>query len=190
MGGRAIWITGLPGSGKSVIADALKDSHPLFVILRMDEFRKIVTPRPLYSDAERDIVYRSLVYLARELTALGHDVIIDATGNRRRWRDLARELIPCFTEVYLKCPPETCMKREREREETRGAPKDIYKKGAAGWPVPGLNAPYEEPLKPEVVIETDSCQIKDAVLSVDDFLKKTALMQQTKEGCGRRRTTD
>ncbi len=179
MGGRAIWITGLPGSGKSTVADALKDTRPSFVLLRMDEFRKIVTPCPTYSDAERDIVYRGLVYLAAELVSLGHDVIIDATGNRRIWRDLARELIPRFTEVYLKCPQEVCRKREAGREKTRGAPRDIYKKGAAGWPVPGVNAPYEEPLNPDVVIESDA-SMGDAVLSIDNFLKKAALASRRK----------
>jgi adenylylsulfate kinase len=181
MAGRVLWITGLPGSGKSAVADALKDTHPSFVLLRMDEFRKIVTPCPVYSDAERDIVYRSLVYVARKLAALGRDVIIDATGNRRKWRDLARELIPGFAEVYLKCPPEICMKREGERKRMRGAPRDIYKKAAAGWPVPGVNAPYEEPLHAEVVVETDISTISDAVRSVSSFLQKTAVAQPRAE---------
>ena len=148
MGGMALWITGLPGSGKSTIADALKASHPDFVVLRMDDLRKIVTPEPDYSDAEREIVYRSLVYLAKKLTELGHSVIIDATGNMRRWRELARELIPRYAEIYLKCPIAECINREQQRQESRGAPRDIYKKGEKGWPVPGMNAPYEEPLQP------------------------------------------
>jgi adenylylsulfate kinase len=184
MRGRAIWITGLPGSGKSTVADALSEAHPSFVLLRMDEFRKFVTPSPSYSDEERDIVYRGIVYLAGELTRLGHDVIIDATGNRRKWRDLARKLIPGFAEVYLKCSPASCMKREGERRKPRGAPRDIYKKGAAGWPVPGVNAPYEEPLYPEVMIETDVVSVEAAVLSVDTFLKhtKSACRQEKRKG--------
>ena len=163
MGGMALWITGLPGSGKSSLADAVKALHPDFVILRMDELRKIVTPEPVYSDAEREIVYRSLVYLAKELTDLGHTVIIDATGNKRRWRELARGLIPRYAEIYLKCPIEECIIRERQRQETRGAPKDIYKKGEQGWPVPGINVPYEEPLKPEIIIDTSQVTVREAV---------------------------
>ena len=46
MSGIAIWITGLPGSGKSTVADALKIAHSESIILRMDELRKIVTPEP------------------------------------------------------------------------------------------------------------------------------------------------
>jgi len=168
MGGRALWITGLPGSGKSSIADKLKAMHPDFVILRMDELRKIVTPEPLYSDAEREIVYRSLVYLAKELTGLGHSVIIDATGNKRRWRELARELIPQYAEIYLKCPVEECINRERQRQETRGAPKDIYKKGQQGWPVPGINVPYEESLSPEIIIDANNTAVDEAVKLIEE----------------------
>ena len=94
----------------------------------MDEFRKVVTPAPAYSDFERDIVYRSLVYLAKIMTGQGHNVIIDATGNLRRWRTLARRLIPKYAEIYLKCPLEVAMKRERKRTYTHKAPKGIYKK--------------------------------------------------------------
>lgn len=163
MAGMALWITGLPGSGKSSVSDGIKALHPEFVILRMDELRKIVTPEPDYSDSEREIVYRSLVYFAKELSDLGHTVIIDATGNMRRWRELARKLIPRYAEIYLRCPVEECMDREGQRQESRGAPKDIYKKGEQGWPVPGINVPYEEPLSPEIIIDTATTTVPKAV---------------------------
>jgi adenylylsulfate kinase len=163
MGGMAIWITGLPGSGKSTIADALQASHPDFVVLRMDDLRKTVTPEPDYSDQEREIVYRSLVYCATRLTELGHNVIIDATGNMRRWRELARKLVPRYAEVYLKCPIAECMAREQQRRQSHGAPRDIYRKGEKGWPVPGVNAPYEEPLAPDIIIDTGKTTVREAV---------------------------
>jgi adenylylsulfate kinase len=94
-------------------------------------------------------------------------VIIDATGNLRKWRDMARQLIPRYGEVYLMCPVELCMQRERERLQTHGAPRDIYKKGETGWPVPGISAPYEEPLNPELLIEADRTSIPEAVLKVE-----------------------
>ncbi|MDH5202153.1 MAG: adenylyl-sulfate kinase [Nitrospirota bacterium] len=168
MSGIAIWITGLPGSGKSTVADALKIARSESIILRMDELRKIVTPEPTYSDAEREIVYRTLVYVAKILTENGHDVIIDATGNLRRWRELARKLIPKYMEIYLRCPIELCREREKQRIETHGAPKDIYKKGAEGWPVPGAVAPYEEPLNPEIIIDMDKTSLKD----ITEIIKK------------------
>ena len=97
-------------------------------------------------------------------------MIIDATGNMRRWRELARHLIPSFAEIYLKCPIKTCIEREISRKETRGAPKDIYKKGREGRPVPGMSVPYEEPLNPELMIETDTTSIEEAVSVITGFL--------------------
>lgn len=170
--GIVIWITGLPGSGKSTIADSVKQKHPDFIILRMDELRHMVTPQPTYSGSEREIVYRSLIYMAKILTELCHDVIIDATGNMRRWRDFARETIPFFVEVYVKCSLETCRQREGQRTETHGAPKGIYQKGKAGWPVPGVNAPYEEPLHPEVVIDSEKVTAADAAELIVRFIER------------------
>ncbi|MFA5353821.1 MAG: adenylyl-sulfate kinase [Thermodesulfovibrionales bacterium] len=166
-----IWITGLPGSGKSTIAEGVKGLIPLMVILRMDEMRKIVTPEPTYSETERELVYRSLVYTAKLLSELGHPVIIDATGNMKRWRDLARKLIPGFAEVYLKCPVVLCSERESARKETHGAPSAIYHKGREGWPVPGMNAPYEEPLCPELTIETDRLSPAETIREVINLIR-------------------
>ncbi len=172
MKGICLWITGLPGSGKSTIADAVKERFPEFVILRMDELRRLVTPEPTYSEEEREIVYRTFVYVAKTLTGLGHSVIMDATGNRRSWRELARKEIKGFIEIYLKCPLNMCMAREKERLETHGAPKEIYDKGRAGWPVPGIAAPYEEPLNPELIIDTDVTGIKEAVDLIDALISR------------------
>ncbi len=172
MDGIVLWITGLPGCGKSTAADEIKRLHPDFVILRMDELRQIVTPEPSYSDSERETVYRCLVFYAKKIAELGHNVIIDATGNRRRWRELARRLIPEYAEVYLKCSIEECEKREKVRQETHGAPRDIYEKGEKGWPVPGVNVPYEEPVNPELVIESDNTSVFGTVSLIEDFLRK------------------
>jgi adenylylsulfate kinase len=150
-----IWITGLPGSGKSTIALIVKEKIPDAVILRMDELRRIITPEPTYSDAEREYVYRALIFIAKTINELGHNVIIDATGNKKSWRALARELIADFFEIYLKCPIELCMEREKTRIDTHAAPTKIYEKGKVGWPVPGVKVPYEEPEKPEIIINTE-----------------------------------
>ena len=161
MEGIAIWITGLPGSGKSTLAEEILRYHPEFIILSMDTFRKIVTPDPSYSDTERDTVYRALILTAMKITELGHHVIIDATGNRLKWRELARELIARYREIYLKCPIEVCMDREKKRFKSHDAPKDIYKKGKTGWPVPGVAVPYEEPVKPDLTLETDKMTLHE-----------------------------
>jgi len=69
--GKALWLTGLPGSGKTSIAKALKKANPEMILLRMDEMRRIVTPNPTYSENEREILYRSLVYTAKSLQNQG-----------------------------------------------------------------------------------------------------------------------
>ncbi len=163
-----VWITGLPGSGKSTVSEALKEKFPEAEVLRMDELRKIVTPEPVYSDSEREYVYRTLVYTAKTLNELGHNVIIDATGNRRSWRNLARAEIPVFLEVYLKCPLEICMQREKSRIDRHAAPEGIYEKGEKGWPVPGVNTAYEAPEKPELIIDTGINSPEDAVEMIVD----------------------
>ena len=162
----------MPGSGKSTVALKVKEKVPDTVILRMDILRKIVTPEPTYSGKEREYVYKALVYTAKTVYDLGHNVIIDATGNRRFWRQLARKLIPDFFEIYVKCPLELCREREKTRIDTHDAPAEIYKKGEAGSPVPGINVPYEEPENPELTINTEKESIEDAAEKIVRLIQK------------------
>ena len=162
--GRAIWITGLPGCGKSILSEALKSLYPELVILRMDSLRQMATPFPTYSETERDILYRSLVYTAKIITDVGLNVIVDATGNKRQWRELAKETIGDFKVVYLRCPIEVCIKRESARMETLSAPKGIYDKGRQGGTVPGINVPYEEPINPDVIIDSDKTTVEEEAI--------------------------
>jgi adenylylsulfate kinase len=170
--GRAFWVTGLPGSGKTTLALAAKKEIPGLVVLHMDEMRRVVTPEPTYSEEEREHLYRSLVFAALVMTREGRDVVIDATANRRSWRDLARKLIPEFHEIYVKCPLDVCREREKERVDAF-APKGIYKKGETGWPVPGVNVPYEEPVNPELVIDCDRLCVEEAGEVLVRYIKKT-----------------
>jgi adenylylsulfate kinase len=166
----AIWITGLPGSGKSAIARAAarelrRPGRPV-TLLELDEIRKSITPSPRYTDTERNIVYRALTYLAALLTEVGVPVIIDATAHRRAWRDFAREVIPRFGEVQLNCALEVCQERERTRPLGH-APRDIYcQAGSLGATVPGINVPYEAAAAPEVVIDTGSESVAEGVARV------------------------
>jgi protein-L-isoaspartate(D-aspartate) O-methyltransferase len=170
----AIWITGLPGSGKSVIARALakelqaRGEH--VVVLELDQIRRVITPTPTYSDAEREAVYRALVYMGATLVDSGIPVILDATAHRRAWRDLAREFIPNFAEVQLLCPLEVC----RQREETRprgSAPAGIYAGATrAGARVPGVNVEYEFARSPELTIDTTTHTVSEATAAAVDFV--------------------
>ncbi len=161
--GWCTWVTGLPGSGKSVVSRALmellKKKRIQAQLLSSDALRKVLTPNPTYSLGERDIVYATLVYIATLLTENGVNVIVDATGNLRRYRDDARNNIRKFVEVYLECPLEVCREREAKRGKTYGAPRRIYSLAEEGKTstVPGLGQPYEPPLKAEASINTTKC---------------------------------
>ena len=150
----------MPGSGKSVVSEALfkllNKRGIRSQLLSSDALRKVVTPRPTYSLEERDMVYSTLVYVARLLTQNGVNAIIDATGNLRRYRENAREHIPKFVEVYLKCPLRVCMEREAKRGKTYRAPNQIYARALEGEAstVPGVGQPYEPPLDPEITLDT------------------------------------
>lgn len=159
--GWCVWITGLPGSGKSTIAnlllEKLKAKNIRAQLVSIDMLRHAVTPKPTYSEEERDMVYAALVFTAKLLTENGTNVIIDATGNRRRYRDQARKQIKKYMEVYLRCPLDVCVQREDKRKNTYLAPKQIYQKGMTGKSrtVPGVNVPYEAPTNPEITINTN-----------------------------------
>jgi adenylylsulfate kinase len=158
--GWCVWITGLPGSGKSTVArllvEKLKSSNARAQIVSVDMIRQYATPHPTYSEEERAIVYGGLVFTARMLTENGVNVIIDATGNRRRFREQARQAIPRFMEVYLACPLEVCMRRETRRRNTHLAPTGIYRKAKEdeASTVPGVGVPYEKPQNPEVTLDS------------------------------------
>lgn len=152
-----MWFTGLPGCGKTTIAievrNRLQERGVKVRILQLDEIRKIITPRPKYTEEERDIVYASLAYMGKILAEEGMNVIIDATANRRRYRDLARQIIPNFAEVFIRVPLEICIDREVKRKALF-SPKDIYKKATEkNAAVPGVNVAYEEPISPEIEVD-------------------------------------
>lgn len=170
----AVWFTGLPGSGKTAIASRtaalLKKESIDIKILQLDEIRRVLTPNPKYTDEERDIVYASLAYMAKLLTECGVNVFIDATANRRKYRDAARKIIPEFAEVFIRCPIELCMEREAHRKAIF-SPKGIYKKASMpGAAVPGVNVPYEEPLNPEIVIDSGKLTPDESARKVADAI--------------------
>jgi adenylylsulfate kinase len=125
-------------------------------IVSVDMIRRYATPHPTYSEEERAIVYGALVFTAKMLTENGVNVIIDATGNRRSFREQARQSMPRFMEAYLECPLEVCMRRETKRKTTHLAPPDIYRKAKEGETstVPGVGVPYEKPQDPRVKVDS------------------------------------
>jgi adenylylsulfate kinase len=148
--GFAIWITGMPASGKSSVTRELVrmlEGHGLpLVVLESDVMRTILTPQATYEDSERDWFYHALASLGSVITKNGVNVIFDATANRRTYREHARALISRFVEVYVQCPLEVCIKRD---------PKGIYRDAAKGKAstVPGLQKAYEPPENAEIILD-------------------------------------
>ncbi|MGZ4865033.1 MAG: adenylyl-sulfate kinase [Halobacteriota archaeon] len=170
----AVWITGLPGSGKTTIAREVTSriNERKLKLLQLDKIRTTVTPHPRYTEEERDIVYSFLAYTAKVLTECGVNVIIDATANRQRYRQLARTLIPCFAEVYITCSLETCMRREAGRD-AEFTPKDIYEKARTqGAAVPGFNVDYEASEHPEVTIDSERITPTQAAEIISDDIRR------------------
>lgn len=174
--GWCVWVTGLPGSGKSVIAEALikrlKRQNVHAQVVSVDMLRRVVTPKPTYSETERDMVYAAIAFVAKLLAQNGVNVVIDATGNRRRYRDNARKMIPKFIEAYVRCPLEICIERESKRGRRFMAPKDIYKRGLSGEAptVPGLGVPYEEPLHPEVTVDSNRMSPEECAQKIQNAI--------------------
>jgi len=148
----AIWITGLPSSGKSTVTAALtqqlRAAGTDLTVLESDRMRKVFSDKPQYDERERELFYGSLAFIGRVLVEHGISVVFDATANRRSYRKRVRDSIPRFIEVFVDCPLEVCMSRD---------PKGIYRmarEGGAGN-VPGLQAGYEPPENPDIVIRGD-----------------------------------
>lgn len=166
----AIWLTGLPASGKSTIVGALKpqlEALGLSVdVLESDAVRRTLTPAPTYSQPERDLFYRALALMGAKLVSHGVTVIFDATANKRAYRDFARSLIPRFIEVAVECPLELAMQRDY---------KGTYQRGERGesLTVPGLQDPYEAPLNPEVRIDTTKLSAKEAAEAILEYVRTT-----------------
>ena len=164
----AVWLTGLPASGKSTIASVLQrelaDAGLTVERLESDALRRILTPEASYRAEERDVFYRALAYLASRLVAHGIPVILDATAHRRRYRDVARALVPNFLEVEVACPLEVCMARDR---------KGTYRGGQTGAnvTVPGLQVEYEAPEAPEVRVDTTRLDAEAAAGQILEALR-------------------
>jgi adenylylsulfate kinase len=172
-----VWLTGLPGSGKSTILNELSrqlsESGIEVVTLSLDHIRKVLTPEPRYTREERDIVYRSLVIMAQLLVVQGRkNVIIDATGNRKEYRDLARGLIVEFAEIYVNCPLKTCQAREAYRNN-QFVQEDLYKKAIDGQleeQLPGVSTPYEESKNRELEVLSNILSPQESAKKIMDYM--------------------
>jgi adenylylsulfate kinase len=170
----AMWITGLPGSGKStIVKELLKKLEAKGIsaeVIRMDEIRKMLTPEPKYTAEEREVAYKKMADIGKEKVDLGKNVIFDATGHKRSFREYARQLVPEFYEVYVKCPPETAVERESLRKSDL-VTQELYKKALRRLhgeevelvgEVIGIDVEYEEPLNPDITVDSNLLSPEEA----------------------------
>lgn len=165
-----IWFTGLSGCGKSTLAHAVENT--LFergcrtIVLDGDNIRHGLNKNLGFSPEDREENIRRLGEVAKLFTDAGVIAITAFISPYRADRDKARALAGgAFLEVYVKCALEICEQRD---------PKGLYKKARAGE-IPeftGISAPYEEPLSPELVVDTGQESVEESVEKVLAVLKQ------------------
>lgn len=165
-----IWLTGLPSSGKTTIASMLRQTLNQSGLnveqLDGDTVRKELSPDLGFTKRDRDIHARRVVYLCKLLRRNGIPSIVSLISPYRDFRSFARNEIGNFIEIYVKCSLNTCIERDV---------KGLYKKALDGEinDLTGLQDPYEEPLNPEIVVNTESETLDNII---DKIIRKLEQM--------------
>lgn len=165
--GCTLWLTGLSGAGKSTLATAV--AHELrragvgVETLDGDEVRQNLSKGLGFSREDRDTNIRRIGYVAKLLTRNGVVAISAAISPYRAVRDEVRREIGAFVEVYVKASLDECIRRDT---------KGLYRRALAGE-IPqftGVSDPYEEPLTPELVVDTERDDVRTSAARVIDRL--------------------
>ena len=153
LGGFTLWFTGLSGSGKTTLAHSVaealrKRGVAKLEILDGDVIRTHLSKGLGFSREDRDTNVRRIAYVCELLTRNEVVAIAAAISPYRESREYARTNISRFVEVFVKCPLNVLVERD---------PKGLYRKALAGeiQHFTGVSDPYEEPLKPDLTVETD-----------------------------------
>jgi bifunctional enzyme CysN/CysC len=162
--GRALWLTGLSGSGKSTIADAVeRDLHSQGIrtfVLDGDNVRHGLNKDLGFTAEDRAENVRRVAEVARLMVESGTVVIVALVSPFRGDRRAARDLFDPgdFVEVFVRTPVEVCAARD---------PKGLYAKAASGElpNLTGVGQDYEEPLSPDLVVAGDG-DLQQAVAAV------------------------
>ncbi|MBO0685258.1 MAG: adenylyl-sulfate kinase, partial [Candidatus Dormibacteraeota bacterium] len=160
LNGFVIWLTGLSGAGKSTIAQRLQQELASLgrpaEVLDGDEIRTHLSAGLGFSKEDRDTNIRRIGYVARVLARNGGVAITAAISPYREVRDELRAQTPGFFEVYVRCSLDELVRRDV---------KGLYAKALRGeiTNFTGVNDPYEEPLQPEVVVDTERDSVEVCV---------------------------
>ena len=167
----AIWFTGLSASGKSTIAHHLEkelfDRRIRSYVLDGDNIRHGINSNLDFSREGRRENLRRIAEVSKLFVDCGIVVLAAFISPYREDRAFVREIVGTehFFEVYVKCDLDVCEKRD---------PKGLYKKARAGIikNYTGVDAPYEEPENPEIVIDTVGLNVEESVDKVLEFLEE------------------
>jgi len=167
--GVTIWLTGLSGSGKSTIAveleHALVENRRQAYILDGDNIRHGLNKNLGFSPEDRTENIRRIGEVAKLFTDAGIITIAAFISPYREDRDAVRKLLNNgeFIEVYVKCPLDVC-----EERDTKG----LYKKARAGEvnDFTGVSSPYEEPLNPEMTIDSSKLAVEKSTRTILNYL--------------------
>ena len=161
--GFTVWFTGLSGAGKTTITERLveliQEKGRNVEVLDGDVVRTNLSKGLGFSKEDRDTNIKRIAFVCKLLTRNGAAVISAAISPYRDIRQHARDEIKNFVEVYVSCPLEVCESRDV---------KGLYAKARAGEikQFTGIDDPYEEPLNPEVVCETDKETVEQSAQKV------------------------
>ncbi len=157
-----VWFTGLSGSGKSTVANALESRLNAMgrhtMLLDGDNIRHGLNRDLGFTETDRIENVRRIGEVAKLMTDAGLIVITAFISPFRAERNLVREMLPEaeFIEIFVDTPLEICEQRD---------PKGLYKKARLGQ-LPnftGISSPYEAPLDPELVVDTTTVSLEESV---------------------------
>ncbi|GLB60045.1 adenylyl-sulfate kinase [Cytobacillus sp. NCCP-133] len=170
-GSVALWFTGLSGSGKSTIANAV--SHELFrqgineYVLDGDNIRHGLNKDLGFSEADRNENIRRIGEVAKLFVDSGKIVTTAFISPFRSDRDSVRNMFEEgeFIEVFIDCPLEECERRD---------PKQLYVKARRGEikDFTGIDSPYEAPGNPEITVRSDQYSVEEAVQQILTYLRE------------------
>ncbi|MBD2846428.1 adenylyl-sulfate kinase [Paenibacillus sp. IB182496] len=170
MKGATLWFTGLSGAGKTtvsrLVAQKLRARGGVaFEVLDGDELRAHVTAGAGFARADRGLNVRIAAYLAGMLNRHGVLVLASFISPYRADRDACRQSISQFVEIYVRCSLDVCIRRDV---------KGLYRKALDGslQAFTGISDPYEAPLAPELVLDTERESVEESADKVIAYLEQ------------------
>jgi adenylylsulfate kinase len=159
--GFVVWLEGLSGAGKTTLSQSLaprlRSLGWKVEVLDGDEMRQMFSPELGFSRKDREVHARRVSYVSRMLARNGVAVIVAMITPYETSRQAARSVVGRrFVEVWLSCPLEVCRQRD---------PKGIYRRTMEGavTRMTGVDDPFEEPLNPDLTVDTASLSVEQAI---------------------------